>query len=429
MESAHDGDRIAGKRAILAQFVTPVVGPMPCAPAAGEGSKLAGKSGSEEVARMPGTYRADHVGSLLRPPELLEARTAFAEGRMSAEQLREVEDACVLRGLEMQKQAGVDIFSGGEYRRSGWSAIIRESVEGLVQDPDPTTTRRVLGTWQGPHGELANSSFIANTGMVVGAKLKQTRRLVGDEAAFLRMHAPGPWKITMPGAMSAAGTLYKPGLSSEFYPTRRALVDEIAVMLKNEINALVDEGVYYIQLDSLHYVERVADRTIRPRMEAEGEDPDAYLDELIEVDNDVLNSIKRDNVTVGLHMCRGNNRSAWHAEGGYEPVAEKAFSQLNVDRFLLEYDTDRAGSFEPLRFVPRGKMVVLGIISSKEPELESIDDLRRRIDEAAKYVPIENLAISPQCGFASSLLGNLLTWDEQRRKLELVAETARRVWG
>jgi 5-methyltetrahydropteroyltriglutamate--homocysteine methyltransferase len=377
---------------------------------------------------MAEPFRADHVGSLLRPPELLQARSDFAENRISAEQLRDVEDACVLKGLAMQKEAGVDIFSGGEYRRSGWSAIIRESVEGLVQDSDPPI-RRLLGEWQGPHGQLATASITAATGWIVGAKLRQVRRLVGDEAAFLRQHAPGPWKITMPGAMSAAGTLYKPGISDKFYATRRDLVNEIAGMLKNEISVLVDEGVSYIQLDSLHYVERVADTTIRPRMIAEGEDPDAYLDELIEVDNDVLSSIKRDNVTVGLHMCRGNNRSAWHAEGSYDLVAEKAFGQLNVDRFLLEYDTERAGGFEPLRFVPSGKTVVLGLISSKEPALESIDDLRRRIDEAAKYVPIENLAISPQCGFASSLLGNLLTWDEQQRKLELVAETARKVWG
>ena len=185
----------------------------------------------------------------------------------------------------------------------------------------------------------------------------------------------------------------------------------------------------YIQLDSLHYVERVADTTIRARMIADGEDPDQYLDELIAIDNATLEGARREGVTVGMHMCRGNNRSAWHAEGSYEPIAEKAFSQLNVDRFLLEYDTQRAGGFEPLRFVPKDKMVVLGLISSKEPALEPIDQLRRRIDEAARYVPLENLAIAPQCGFASTMLGNLLTWDEQRRKLELVVETARKVWG
>src|SRR5205823_1259818 len=156
---------------------------------------------------------------------------------------------------------------------------------------------------------------------------------------------------------------------------------------------------------------------------------DAYLDEVIAADNATLAGARRDGLTVGLHMCRGNNRSAWHAAGSYEPVAEKAFNLLDVDRFLLEYDTERAGGFEPLRFMPKDKLVVLGLISSKLPELEPVDQLRRRIDEAATYVPIENLAISPQCGFASTFLGNLLTWDEMRAKLELVAETARLVWG
>jgi len=229
--------------------------------------------------------------------------------------------------------------------------------------------------------------------------------------------------------MSGAGQLFKPGVSNAAYPTRRDLAYEIVGMIQKEIAALHADGVAYIQLDSLHYVERVADNTIRARMIAEGDDPDTYLDDLIAIDNAALKGARRDGVTVGVHMCRGNNRSAWHAEGSYEPIAEKAFSQLNVDRFLLEYDTERAGGFEPLRFVPPNKMVVLGLISSKEPALESLDQLRRRIDEAAKYVPMENLAIAPQCGFASTMLGNLLTWDEQRRKLELVVETARKVWG
>jgi 5-methyltetrahydropteroyltriglutamate--homocysteine methyltransferase len=164
-------------------------------------------------------------------------------------------------------------------------------------------------------------------------------------------------------------------------------------------------------------------------MIADGDDPDQYLDNLIAVDNAALHDARRPGVTVGMHMCRGNNRSAWHAEGSYEPIAEKAFNQLNVDRFLLEYDTERAGGFEPLRFMPSDKMVVLGLISSKQPALEPMDDVRRRIDEASKYVPIERLALAPQCGFASTFLGNLLTWDEQRRKLELVVHTARTVWG
>src|SRR5262249_7498621 len=213
------------------------------------------------------------------------------------------------------------------------------------------------------------------------------------------------------------------------YASRSELARDLAEMERDEISALKQDGVAYVQLDSLHYVERVADKTIRPRMIASGEDPEAYLDKLIELDNSVLSAARGDGMTVGLHMCRGNNRSAWHAEGGYDAIAEKAFGQLQVDRFLLEYDTDRAGDFSPLRFVPPPKLVVLGLISSKLPELESLDSLRRRIDEAARYVPLERLAISPQCGFASTAAGNLLTWDEMRHKLELVVRTANAVWG
>jgi 5-methyltetrahydropteroyltriglutamate--homocysteine methyltransferase len=379
---------------------------------------------------MPSPYRADHVGSLLRPPELLQAREDHRQNRITLEQLREAEDSAVLKALEFQRDVGIDIFTEGEYRRSGWSTAVRDSVEGLVPTEGSPITG-FLGQWRGPSAELATAVTLSGSvaGMVAGAKLWQVRRLAGTEAAFLKEHAPGPWKITMPGAMSGAGQLFKPGITEPFYKTRKDLAYEIVGMLQQEIAALHADGVAYIQLDSLHYVERVADTTIRARMIAEGEDPEQYLDDLIAIDNAALKDARREGVTVGMHMCRGNNRSAWHAEGSYEPIAEKAFNQLNVDRFLLEYDTQRAGGFEPLRFMPRNKMVVLGLISSKEPQLESMDDLRRRIDEASRYVPLENLAIAPQCGFASTMFGNLLTWDEQRRKLELVVETARKVWG
>ena len=378
-------------------------------------------------------YRADHVGSLLRPPELLEARVHFNAGRITQEQLKEVEDACVLKALELQKQAGLGIFTEGEYRRAGWSSGLRQALEGLEPAASPAASR-VLREWQGPHGELANRSMNSGGGNVMGAalaaqRIKQVRRIAGDEAAFLKAHAPGPWKITMPGALSVGSQLWRPGVTDQFYTSKREFIDEIVGMLQREVDALIDDGVSYIQLDSLHYVERITDEVVRQRMIDDGEDPDAYLDELIEVDNLVLDRAQNRGISVGMHMCRGNNRSAWHAEGSYEGVAEKAFNQLHVDRFLLEYDTERAGGFEPLRFMPRDKVVVLGLISSKEPPLESQDVLRRRIDEAAKYVPFENLAISPQCGFASTAMGNLLTWDEQRRKLELIVETAQKVWG
>lgn len=375
-------------------------------------------------------YRADHVGSLLRPPELLAAREAFTNNQLSADGLREAEDAAVLKALDMQRTTGIDVYSGGEYRRSGWSNVVRDAVEGLVPTEGSPITG-FLGDWQGPHASVATSSMTVTRlgAAVAGEKLRQVRRLVGTDAEFLKAHAPGPWKMTMPGALSASGQLWKAGISDSVYPTRQDLAWDIVPMLRSEIAALKADGCAYIQLDSLHYVERVADNTIRARMIASGEDPERYLDGLIEIDNAVLDGAQSDGVTVGMHMCRGNNRSAWHAEGSYEPIAEKAFSQLKVDRFLLEYDTERAGGFEPLRFVPAPKIVVLGLISSKEPQLESVDSLRRRIDEAAQYVPLERLALAPQCGFASTFLGNLLSWEEQQRKLELVAETARRVWG
>jgi len=370
-------------------------------------------------------FRADHVGSLLRPPELLRAREDHQAGRIDTDRLRAAEDAAVLQALELQRSVGIDVFTEGEYRRAGWSTAVRESVEGLAPNPDPPTVT-ILGQWQGPSAELANQSVTAMRSMVAGGPLRQVRRLAGDEAAFLKQHAPGAWKITMPGPLSVAGQLYKPGVTQQ---SREDLTADITAMLQREVEALHEDGCAYIQLDSLHYVERVADTTIRQRMIETGEDPAAYLDDLIRADNSVLRRAKATGVTVGLHMCRGNNRSAWHAEGSYDPIAEKAFSQLDVDRFLLEFDTERAGSFAPLRFVPPTKMVVLGLISSKLPSLEPPDQLRRRIDEAAQYVPLENLAISPQCGFASTAPGNLLTWDEMRRKLELVVDTARRVWG
>lgn len=376
---------------------------------------------------MATPYRADHVGSLLRPPELLQARMAHEQGRITPAQLRQIEDQAILDVLEMQRQVGVDVFTDGEYRRSWWSGGLAEAVEGLIDDPDPV----VITQWQGPHREQATATAadLRFANQVVGAKLRQVRRLTAHESGFLKQHAPGPCKITMPGALSRVVGWYKPGLTDKFYPTRADLVQEVVGILQREVQALLAEGVSYIQLDSLRYVIQLADPQRRQHMIDAGEDPARALDETIAADNASLQDARRPGVTVGLHMCRGNNRSAWATTGSYEAVAEKAFNALQVDRFLLEYDTERAGGFAPLRFVPRGKTVVLGLISSKDPQLESQDLLRRRIDEAAQYVPIENLALSPQCGFASTAPGNMLTWDEQRRKLELVVDTAHKVWG
>jgi len=375
---------------------------------------------------MASPYKADHVGSLLRPPELLEARAAFSEGKIGREQLREIEDASILKALDVQRQAGLDVVTDGEYRRSGWSAAAAGAIDGLVP-VEGSPIRRIFAEWRGPEAQELNVQLARTQAMVAGQKVRKVRRFVATDAAFLRQHAGAPWKITLPGPMSMAGGMFEPGVSTSAYASLPELAEDLAPMINDEYKALVQDGVSYVQLDSLHYVERVADVTVRPRMIEQGEDPDAYLDALIRLDNLALDGLRgTPGLTVGLHMCRGNARSRWHAEGSYEPIAEKAFQQLNVDRFLLEYDTERAGGFEPLRFVPKDKTVVLGLISSKLPQLEQVDEVRRRIEQAAKYVPIERLAVSPQCGFASTQMGNLLTWDEQRRKLELVVEVARK---
>ena len=375
---------------------------------------------------MAESYRADHVGSLLRPAELLEARASQQAGRLSLDQLRGIEDRAILQALEMQRQVGIDVFSDGEYRRSWFSGGLAESVEGVMYDPESGSA----SPWQGPQGQLADATT-ADIGFgvqVVGAKLRQIRRLTAHESGFLEEHAPGPFKITLPGAMTRALAWYRPGLTDRFYATPAELVQELVGILHREVQALLDEGVTYIQLDSLRYVIELADTQRRRQMLQVGEDLDRALEDTIAADNATLQDARRPGVTIALHMCRGNNRSAWRSDGGYDVIAERAFGSLNVDRFLLEYDTERAGGFEPLRFMPRDKIVVLGLISSKNPQLESQDQLLRRIDEAAKYVSVENLALSPQCGFASTAPGNMPTPDEQKRKLELVVETARKVW-
>jgi 5-methyltetrahydropteroyltriglutamate--homocysteine methyltransferase len=218
-------------------------------------------------------------------------------------------------------------------------------------------------------------------------------------------------------------------VTDKFYPTVHDMLQDVAAIMREEVQALIDEGAAYVQLDAPSY-SNFFDQNRRQVLKQSGIDLDEALDAAIAADNAMIQGIKRKpDVVLGIHFCRGNKRSAWVAEGGYEPIAEKAFGSLKMDRYLLEFDTDRAGGFEPLRFVPKGKTVVLGLITTKEPTLESEDELVRRIEQAAKYVPMENLALSTQCGFASAASGNLISWDDMRRKLELVTKVAHRVWA
>jgi 5-methyltetrahydropteroyltriglutamate--homocysteine methyltransferase len=369
---------------------------------------------------MAEAYRADHVGSFLRPAEVKEARAAFREGRLHLEELRHTEDQAILAALERQRSIGVDIFTDGEFRRTGFQNDLVEVAEGFVATERPAVVR----IWQGPGGEPREQG----TRQVVGGKLRQVRRLTEHQTQFLKAHAPGPVKMTVPSPNQFPAISFQPGVTDQFYPTRSDLLWELVSIIKREIAALVEDGVPYIQVDEPRYSYYV-DPKWRQHLRDLGEDPDKSFDEAVAADNACLQGVRRQGLTVAMHICRGNNESKWYAEGGYEPIAEKLFGLLAVDRFLLEYDTERSGTFEPLRFMPRDKMVVLGLVSSKTPRLESQNDLLRRIDEASRYIPIENLALSPQCGFASTAAGNLLTEEEQWRKLELVVATARKIWG
>ena len=369
------------------------------------------------------SIHAEHVGSLLRPAYLLDARARHRAGQLTDDELRAAEDRAALDAIAVQRAAGIGVFTDGEVRRESWMAGMMESVGGtvLAPPPYPPTWHRGGGT---PPAEETSLHYAAVTGKVFR---KNARTSV--EAAFMAEHSPGPYKVTMISS-SMGAQLWRPGLSAAAYPTPADLVADLVALQAEEITGLVDQGVGWLQLDSLGYL-MVLDEQYRASRGL-GEVPaSAILESTLAADQAMIAAARARNqdVTIGMHICRGNNRSAWLAAGGYEPLAERLFGTVDVDRFLLEYDTDRAGGFEPLRFVRPGAVVVLGLISSKTPVLESPDELRRRIDEAARYVPLENLALSPQCGFASTERGNLLTIDQEKRKLELVAVTAQQVWG
>ena len=368
---------------------------------------------------MAQIYRADQVGSFLRPSELLAARNNPA---ISHEQLTAIENRFILDVLAQQKKIGFKVFTDGELRRTGFMSDFYESVEGL--NPQYELDR----TWKGAPVGVAAASGVGAPGGAVVAKLRQTKRLTKDEVDFLKQHAPGDIKMTLPTANQFPAIAYKKGVSERAYPTYSDFLWDIVPIMKAEIQALVNEGIKYIQIDAPRYSYYIDPKWRQFVKDEMAVDPETALDEAIRVDNACIEGLNRQGVTLAMHLCRGNNRSQWYAEGGYDVIAEKLFNQLNVDRFLLEYESERAGTFEALRFVPRSKSIVLGLISSKLPELESPDHLRRRIDEASRYVPLENLAVSPQCGFASTMEGNLLTEDDQWRKLQLVADTARGVW-
>ena len=367
--------------------------------------------------RVTPPFRADHVGSLLRPPELTRAREDRAAGRISAADLRDAEDRAIRGAVALQEETGLQSATDGEFRRAEWHTDFIKRIGGLVEGPSG-----VRVTAHGADG--GELSYDAHPFQVTG-KVHLAETIFGDDFAFLASAAAtAVGKQTIPSPSMAH---FRADLSGSGYADRDQYRSDLAAVYADEIARLAGLGCRYLQLDDTVFA-FLNDPRWRQTMAASGGDPDHQHEINLRVINQALAG-RPDGLTVTVHMCRGNYRSAWFTSGGYDYVAEAVFSGLHADAFFLEYDDERSGSFEPLRFVAEPKLVVLGLVTTKTPELESKDELKRRIDEAARFVPLERLCLSPQCGFASVAEGNALTIDQQRAKLDLVVQTAAEVWG
>ena len=375
--------------------------------------------------------RNDVVGSLLRPAQLKEARNHYDEGNLPLDQLREIEDRAIRDAVKLQESIGLSVVTDGEYRRLNFQDSFGESVSGY--DAGKPSLKfyesRVEGgsplrRWEIPDQGEQKGTAVAQRRPVV-AKLGLARNVPAAEFAFLRGVAAKPGKVALIGP-DRISQRFDWQNSKAVYPGLDEFVNDVVKVEREIITGLVDAGCRYVQIDAPGYTAYV-DRPSLDAMRARGEDPKENFSRSLKADNAVLAGFEE--VTFGIHLCRGNQRSMWHREGSYDEIAERLLNELNHDRFLFEYDTPRAGGFEPLRFLPKGKVIVLGLVSTKVPQLETVDELKRRIDAAAKYAPIEQMAISPQCGFSSDVVGNLISEDDQRRKLAVVVETARQVWG
>lgn len=365
-------------------------------------------------------YRADHVGSFLRPAELLEARRAHKP----SSELQQLEDSHILRVLKREKEIGLDVFTDGEFRRANFMSDFTDAVEGF--DFGDAVSRKWSEDTKDANEQQPSVSSI--NGIVVST-LRQRQPLTGREVPFLRENSLGPIKVTLPSATQFPAISFKYGITDRVYHDPYALLSAITEIMTKEIGTLATSGISYLQIDAPRY-SYYLDPKWTAWMEKELRvDPAQMLTASLNADNACFAAMRASGVTRAIHLCRGNNRSHWYAEGGYDAIAERLFHELSVDRFLLEYDDERSGTFEPLRLVPKGKTVVLGLISSKRPALEQKEVLLRRINEAARFIPLEQLALSPQCGFASTMEGNLLTEEDQWAKLQLIVDTAREVWG
>jgi 5-methyltetrahydropteroyltriglutamate--homocysteine methyltransferase len=359
------------------------------------------------------TIRSDVVGSLLRPPMLTQARERFEAGRLCPAEFKRIEDQAVDEAVTLQEAAGLDVITDGEQRRYAFFGHLVESLEGFDK----------LGGWAIAFRNEAGEELQFRRPVVV-ERLRWRRSMCAEEFSYLRARSRRPLKVTLISTQQAAA-YYDPERSSGAYATRDAYLADIVDFTRREVEELVRLGCTYLQIDAPQYA-ALLDPVLREGYRRRGSDPDQLIDACVEMDNAVIGA--HPGVTFGLHICRGNNQSMFYASGGYEPIA-RVFTRARFQRFLLEYDDERSGGFEPLRAVPDDRVVVLGLVTTKKPRLESVDELRERIRDASRLIPLERLALSPQCGFASTMAGNRIAPEDQRKKLCRVAEAARLVWG
>jgi 5-methyltetrahydropteroyltriglutamate--homocysteine methyltransferase len=357
--------------------------------------------------------RSDVVGSLLRPEYLKEARQRWEGGQLGAADYKRIEDRAVDEAVRLQEEAGLDVLTDGEMRRYAFFGHLIEALDGFDR----------FGGWAIPFRDEQGGELVFKRPVVV-EKLRWRRSMCAEEFAYLRARTTRATKVTLISTQQAAA-YYDPEKSTGAYPTRDAYLADIVDFTRREVEELVRLGCTYVQIDAPQYA-ALLDPELREGYRRRGSDPDRLIDACIEMDNAVI--AQHPGVTFGLHICRGNNQSMFYASGGYEPIG-RVFRRSRFRRFLLEYDDERSGGFEPLSAIPEDRVVVLGLVTTKKPRLESVEELRRRIEEAAKVLPLERLALSPQCGFASTMVGNRITPEDQRRKLHRVAETACAVWG
>jgi methionine synthase II (cobalamin-independent) len=363
--------------------------------------------------------RTDVVGSLLRPPELLEARDRLARGELSPPEFKHVEDAAVDDALRLQESAGLAVVTDGEMRRLSFQSQLTEAVEGFGEwDLDAF----LWGTW---HSDELGEKRIDRPPIGVVGPLRRKRAISAEEFTYTRGRTDRVVKVTLPSP-SLFANFWDRELSAGAYPSLEAFLGDVAEVLREEVDELVRLGATYIQLDAPHYP-LLVDPSYRDFYESRGWPADRWIELGTELDNVVIG--EHPGVTFGFHLCRGNQMSRWLVSGGYDWLAQRLFPRIHAQRLLLEYDDERSGTFEPLGAAPEDKTVVLGLVTTKTGRMETANELAARIVEASRFVPLERLAVSPQCGFATSILGNQITVEQERSKLRAIVEAAEAVWG